>query len=57
MNGIIFDVQTRETRIVEAPDIEMGDEPIELTDVEKLKVRTTATEDAITAIIDMMMGV
>lgn len=29
----------------------------ELTDVEKLKVRTTVTEDAITAIIDMMMGV
>ena len=29
----------------------------ELTDIDKLKVRTTATEDAITAILDMMMGV
>lgn len=30
--------------------------PIELTDVEKLKIRTAANEDALAGMMDLMMG-
>lgn len=53
---IIHDAKTGETRMEECTEDQDEYLPPELTDIEKLKVRTAATEDAIIAILDIMMG-
>lgn len=50
-NGVIVEMTEEEIAAMQGAAQEH-----ELTDIEKLKIRTTANEDALAGMMDMMMG-